>query len=162
VNVEHRVPHKGDLGLKYDWNNLFLSCTHCNNTKLGKYDDIIDPTSTDPEDCMRFTMDGLRKNVTITKIDGGEDVDITIGLLDCVYNGTTDMKRFEANVLRGKIRDELARFRAQIKLYNSEPTEELRAYINGQIAKASLFAAFKRSIVRGAPVLENDFSEALA
>jgi hypothetical protein len=26
LNVEHRIPHKNDKKLKYDWNNLFLSC----------------------------------------------------------------------------------------------------------------------------------------
>ena len=35
-NVEHRIPHNGDIALKYDWNNLFLACSHCNNTKLNK------------------------------------------------------------------------------------------------------------------------------
>lgn len=42
--IEHLIPHKGDMTLKYDWNNLFLSCAHCNNTKLGKYDPILDCT----------------------------------------------------------------------------------------------------------------------
>lgn len=26
--IEHLIPHKGDMTLKYDWNNLFLSCAH--------------------------------------------------------------------------------------------------------------------------------------
>ena len=49
-NVEHRVSHKDDPALKYDWNNLLLSCGHCNNTKLDKYDGIIDPTQINPEE----------------------------------------------------------------------------------------------------------------
>ena len=39
INVEHIVPHRSDVALRYDWNNLFLACGHCNNTvpitKLG-------------------------------------------------------------------------------------------------------------------------------
>jgi len=33
INVEHFVAHEGNQGLKLDWNNLFLSCTHCKNIK---------------------------------------------------------------------------------------------------------------------------------
>ena len=33
INVEHLHPHHGDPELKYDWNNLFLSCPHCNSVK---------------------------------------------------------------------------------------------------------------------------------
>ena len=49
--VEHLIPHKGDLDLKFDWNNLFWSCAHCNSVKnqekyTGK---IIDCCKVDPE-----------------------------------------------------------------------------------------------------------------
>ena len=39
--IEHLVSHRGNADLKYDWNNLFLACAHCNNTKLDKYEPII-------------------------------------------------------------------------------------------------------------------------
>ena len=42
--IEHLIPHRGNLELKYDWNNLFLACAHCNNTKLDKFDPVIDCT----------------------------------------------------------------------------------------------------------------------
>jgi hypothetical protein len=33
VNVEHFIPHKRNKKLKFDWNNLFYACEHCNNLK---------------------------------------------------------------------------------------------------------------------------------
>ncbi len=33
IQMEHFEPHKNDLEKKYDWNNLFYSCGHCNNLK---------------------------------------------------------------------------------------------------------------------------------
>ncbi len=45
INVEHFRPHKGDRDLMFDWNNLYWACTHCNNTKLAKYTDILDCTT---------------------------------------------------------------------------------------------------------------------
>ena len=38
--IEHRIPHRGDKKLKYDWNNLFWVCAHCNNIKSDKYEPI--------------------------------------------------------------------------------------------------------------------------
>lgn len=47
--IEHLIPYRGDVELKYDWNNLLWACAHCNNIKLDKYDPIIDCTKEDVE-----------------------------------------------------------------------------------------------------------------
>ena len=36
INVEHIIPHRSDPALKFDWNNLFIACGHCNNIKHAK------------------------------------------------------------------------------------------------------------------------------
>ena len=36
--IEHLKAHKGNIDLKYSWNNLFWVCAHCNNIKLGLYE----------------------------------------------------------------------------------------------------------------------------
>jgi uncharacterized protein (TIGR02646 family) len=41
LNVEHFVPHRGNIDLKFSWDNLFLSCSHCNNIKSDIYDEIL-------------------------------------------------------------------------------------------------------------------------
>jgi HNH endonuclease len=41
TNVEHLIPHKGDIDLKFDWGNLCLVCYHCNNLKSSIYNDIL-------------------------------------------------------------------------------------------------------------------------
>lgn len=45
--VEHRVPHRGDDNIKYDWNNLFLSCERCNSIKSDDFESTIDCCSED-------------------------------------------------------------------------------------------------------------------
>ena len=57
--VEHRLTHKGDEALKYDWYNIFYSCRYCNKVKNQKkfYDGIIDPTKIDPEDYIELRLD---------------------------------------------------------------------------------------------------------
>ena len=55
--IEHLNPHRGNQELKYDWNNLFLACAHCNNTKSDKYDPIIDCTKENVEQLIAFRKD---------------------------------------------------------------------------------------------------------
>lgn len=53
MEVEHLLPHHNgkDLERKFDWNNLFLSCAHCNSVKNRKeYEmNIVDCCVKDPE-----------------------------------------------------------------------------------------------------------------
>jgi hypothetical protein len=41
INIEHFIAHNGDDILKLDWNNLFLSCIHCNNIKSNNYNNLL-------------------------------------------------------------------------------------------------------------------------
>ena len=58
VQVEHFIPHKGNVDLKFDWDNLFFACGHCNGTKLAKleYNDILNCTkkSHDVENFLKY------------------------------------------------------------------------------------------------------------
>ena len=40
--IEHLQSHRGNMDLKYDWNNLFWACAHCNNIKLDTFEPILD------------------------------------------------------------------------------------------------------------------------
>lgn len=67
LNVEHFIPHKGNNNLKFDWNNLFLSCSHCNNVKLDKFDNILNCTikdhCVDTAIAYKFKPHSLKKNL---------------------------------------------------------------------------------------------------
>ena len=151
-NVEHRISHKGDLALKYDWNNLFLACSHCNNTKLDKYDEIIDPAKVNPEKIIELSLgvdSELRGMVIVRKIKGNNDVDITVNLLNAVYNGkNTAMKEFACQQLIKKISIEMSWFYQQLEEYKKTPNYDCKTVIERQLSGASAFAAFKRGIVR--------------
>ena len=43
-NVEHFEPHKKNLKKKYDWNNLFYACSHCNNLKQHHFFPMLNCT----------------------------------------------------------------------------------------------------------------------
>ena len=62
AQVEHLLPHFDGKypERKFDWNNLFWSCGHCNNVKNQRiYDEgIIDCCKDDPEESIIFRLQG--------------------------------------------------------------------------------------------------------
>lgn len=57
--IEHLIPHRNkNVELKYDWNNLFWSCAHCNNIKSDKYELILDCTQEEVERLIAFRKKG--------------------------------------------------------------------------------------------------------
>lgn len=38
--VEHLIPPSGNLDLKFEWENLFWACGHCNHIKGKKFSDF--------------------------------------------------------------------------------------------------------------------------
>ncbi|MCD8119239.1 MAG: hypothetical protein LUE29_07165 [Lachnospiraceae bacterium] len=59
--VEHLLPHENGKypERKYDWDNLFWSCGHCNSVKnQKKYSSgILNCCKRDPEEAMRFCLE---------------------------------------------------------------------------------------------------------
>ena len=47
VEVEHFVPHRGDEGLKFDWHNLFYSCSRCNSIKSSTHVNLLNCTDSE-------------------------------------------------------------------------------------------------------------------
>ena len=164
INVEHLISHRGDASLKYDWQNLFLSCGHCNNIKLKSYDNILDPTKCDPEDyiALSLTTDLLVEVIKVEALSNDENVVQTANLLNLVYNGgTTDIKKIECANLRNAVSDCIARFLQYIKKYQDEPDEDYDNLIEDEIARSSAFSAFKRKIVRDDAELSAKFAKSL-
>ncbi len=167
-NVEHRIPHRGDPSLKYDWNNLFLACGHCNNSKLDAYDDILDPSKCDPEDYIALSLntDSLVEEIIVEVLSDGKSATQTADLLERVYNGgTTDIKAFECANLRDEISDCILDFHLLTRGYRDEPDASLkgdyRELIKKDVSRSSTFAAFKRKLIRDDPELSAEFSESL-
>jgi HNH endonuclease. len=167
INVEHFIPHEGDNELKFSWDNLFLSCGHCNNTKLAKYNNILNCT------CLSDKVDTDLKyifkpfpyeKVKIEVLRDDERVHSTKDLLIDVFNGTTTLKKIEASNLRNKLLDEIMDFQESLKNYFLDTnTEEDKTHylrkIRGHLNKASNFTAFKRWIIWDNERLNEEFGQ---
>lgn len=152
--IEHLVSHHGNKELKYSWENLFLSCAHCNNTKLNKYEPILDCTKENIEELIAFRKKGYfgtEEELVFESLDSREEVENTIKLLQEVYYGLTPQKKMEAKVLRKILRKELSRFKEYVREFQEaedEEKEDLRYLLKQELGDASPFAAFKRWLIR--------------
>lgn len=166
INVEHIIPHRSDAALRYDWNNLFLACGHCNNIKGTSYDDVINPVLVDPEISITLSVeisDDFIERVNIMTSSKDSTTLKTMELLGYVYNGgSTSIKEIEcANLRNEHLLPDIVRFMQYIRGYNDEPDLGYDKLIEKEINRSSKFAAFKRKIVRDNPQLSAMLADAL-
>ncbi len=172
VNVEHFVPHREDRDRKFDWDNLFLACGHCNNTKQARseFDSIL--KCTDWNDAIlasiRFDFEPWPKEQPkfVALIDD-ERVRNTAKLLNDVFNGNTPIKEIESNALRSLLLKEIMEFRALLHAFFERDTPaperaRLRERIEQHLAPSSAFCAFKIWAIRRRDALEREFGAAYA
>ncbi len=152
--IEHLISHKGDVNLKYDWNNLFWSCAHCNNIKLGNFEPILDCTIERIDELIAFRKEGYfgtKEKLVFEAFDERLETINTIKLLEAVYYGTTAQKKIEAKVLRKCLREELSKFKGIVRDYNEaegEDKKDLELYVKKELKNNSAFTAFKRWLIK--------------
>ena len=175
INVEHFIPHKGNLTLKFDWNNLFFACPHCNGTKLetvGILNCTTDPDcdkrhrysiGTPPSEAVAITHP--LKIVNIVSIDSSAIAETTAVLLGHIYNGTTALKKLESENLRKTLLRSVKEFKENLIAYyeNTSATfqarQALHTKIISELKNDSAFTAFKRWIIRDDAIYLQDFPE---
>lgn len=153
--IEHLVPHRGDKQLKYSWENLFWVCAHCNNTKLGKYDPILDCTKDAVEKLIAFRKKGYfgsEEKLEFTPVaEETETVKNTISLLQDVYYGTTTQKKMEARIIRRTLRKDLSKFKEYVREYKEAESEDekkdIACLLKRELENQSAFTAFKRWLI---------------
>lgn len=152
--IEHLIPHRGNIELKYDWNNLFLACAHCNNTKLDKFDPIIDCTKENVEELIAFRKKGYfgtDEKLIFDMLDFRIETQNTVKLLQEVYYGSTPQKKMEAKIIRRNLRKELTEFKEYVREYKEAEDEEkddLKCLLQQQLKDSLPFVAFKRWLIR--------------
>ncbi len=152
--IEHLVPHRGDENLKFAWNNLLYSCTHCNNIKNDRFTPILDCTAVDVDQKIAFRKKGyfgVEETLEFEVLEDSVEAQNTVRLLHAIHYGTTPQKKMEAKVIRKHIRKELSNFKELIREYceeEGEDKQDLLAQIKKELKPNSAFTAFKRWIVR--------------
>lgn len=151
--VEHLRPHFDGKykDLKFDWNNLFWSCAHCNGVKnQRKYDDhIIDCCKVDPETKIYFRLhDGNTDVQAINPED--EDAKMTAELVTEVFNlKNSGMRVYKSDMRFGELNREMSKLYSALEELSVEPQSAFAANkLRALLRRKSRFAAFKRSYIR--------------
>jgi hypothetical protein len=161
INVEHFVSHQGDENLKYDWNNLFLSCRHCNDIKSTDYDNLLNCTlSIDNVDTgLHYYCNPMPKekpifDILIPSVKATQ----TKELLEKCFNGEhTGQKKLESSNLRSALLKEIRVFQDLLFDYEENEDEYFLIKIKYHLNNKSAFTAFKRWIIRDNTYLNNEF-----
>lgn len=152
--VEHLVSAGGDRELRYDWNNLFLACAHCNSTKKKRHEPILDCTQVEVDQMIRFYKEGhwgTEEVFCFAARDNSAETLHTVALLEEIYYGRTPQKKVESAHLRESLRKELAQFKGYVRDYleaSGEDKQDLYQLIKRELSAWSAFTAFKRWLIR--------------
>lgn len=151
--VEHLLPHMGGryLERKFDWNNLFWICGHCNGVKnQRKYDaGIIDCCREDPEELICFEL--RQGQVTVyPKNKENKRACLTSDLvMETFHLKNTGMRIYSCEIRMHELNLEMN------KLYDAIEEMEYSAKnwfairkCKALLRRESRFAAFKRNYIR--------------
>ncbi len=119
-DVEHIKPKSRFKNLEFDWKNLGLICSKCNNAKSDKYDEqtpFINPYDEDPEDYIIAT------GTLLAQRRGSERGELTISEIELNRGGLIE-KRYEKIKNIGKTIDKC--FRTQNETLKKNALEDLK------------------------------------
>ncbi|MCD8326992.1 MAG: hypothetical protein LUC90_10040 [Lachnospiraceae bacterium] len=151
--IEHLLPHMGGKypERKFDWNNLFWSCGHCNSVKnQRKYDEgIIDYCQEDPEELIWFQLG--EKDVRISAKDKeNRRAVLTAELVTEVFNlKNTGMRIYKSEHRMKELTLEMNKLYASLEEIEENPESQFALRkVRALLRTESKFAAFKRCYVR--------------
>lgn len=152
-NVEHLLPHKNGKypERKFDWENLFWSCGHCNGIKNNsKYDKgIIDCCREDPEKYLNFRIENNR--VVIHMEDSSDEMQKRTALLieETFSLKNTGMRTYTSDERWKLLQREMNILYKQLEKIHNVPNSRITVKMIGSLLRReSAFAAFKRCYVR--------------
>ncbi|CAA0242173.1 MULTISPECIES: hypothetical protein [Klebsiella] len=89
--IEHFVPHEGDVLLKYNWDNLFYACGRCNSIKGAHHTNLLNCTdsSVNVTKEIEHILPGVSSEKVIVRAhysNPSQETLNTVALLDECYN----------------------------------------------------------------------------
>lgn len=150
--VEHLLPHKAGKypERKYDWNNLFYACRHCNSVKnKQKYDDgIIDCCVVDPEQLLSQEL--IESEVHVEPLVAGDQkVHLTAELIEEIFMTDNPPLRQRASDARlSALQLRMNAFYEQLLVYTQDRSDFAKIAIGAMLQRDAAFAGFTRCFVR--------------
>lgn len=149
--VEHLLPHHNNtyLDRKFDWENLFWSCGHCNRMKnCAEYEgNVINCCEEDPEEYLNCIY--ANGEVCVRVRNSSEKARITAQLISNVFNQTNTGIRKNATTIRKQaLQQEMTIFFQQLGVYQKTKTNVSLRKVIARLRTKTAFASFKRDYIR--------------
>ena len=152
INIEHLNPHRNNIDLKFDWNNLFYSCVHCNSMKKGnKYAyKILDCCEKDPEKYLLHIFEN--GHVVVKPVDestNDEIICLTGELItDCFENKNTPIRTIQCENRANELGLTMLALYKNLEKYSKNPNGAASRALKGMLKRTYKFAGFTRTYVR--------------
>lgn len=149
VEVEHlKAHHNGaDRDRKFDWNNLFYSCAHCNGVKnRAEYEEtILDCCQVDPEEYLsQQLMDG-HVQVKVLQPEGEKTAQL---ITECFERANTGIRIIECQTRVDALQQTMNALFRSLNSYQKRPTPRTLRALRGMLSRSYKFAGFTRTYVR--------------
>lgn len=151
IEVEHLLPHHNgsNRDRMFDWNNLFLSCSHCNSVKnRTQYEsNVVDCCSVDPETIIQ--QEFLDGKVTVTPLSNTAIAITTASLVkDCFELRNTAIRTKECQTKIRALQKTMTILYKELEKYQSDRTEQTVRTLRAMLNRDYKFAGFTRTYVR--------------
>ena len=151
--VEHLLPHKNGKypERKFDWNNLFWSCSHCNGIKnQKKYDDgIIDCCKNDPELMMTIKLKDGKTEISARDEHNSMAVRTALLIYESFNLLNTGMRTYKSAMRYNELTKEMNLLYDNLEAYRKNPDSRyIQRKLKALLRRESAFAAFKRNYIR--------------
>lgn len=156
--VEHHRSQANHPHLTQEWSNLFRACGYCNGKKGNRFDNLLDPATSNVEDEILQVLDFSNKQAIFTPLVETDAHEETCMFLTRIHNGTHGLRRKKEECFFEHIMGIINDFNRLVSQYLTSPTEENQALVreNLQIDKECL--GFKYWIVKNHPLLSVTFA----
>lgn len=152
VEIEHLIPHKGDKALKFDWENLFFSCAHCNSMKnVRSYDGkILNCCEKDPEKYLIQKLENGHVHVApYAEYQADESTVFTAQLLtECFEKRNTKARIHECQVIVDELTKTMDVLYRTLDAYKKMPEGKPLRTLRAMLDRSYKFAGFSRTYVR--------------
>ena len=151
--VEHLLPHENGKypDRKFDWENLFWSCGHCNNVKnqAKYYGNVIDCCKQDPEERISFHLHDGQVDVEAKDASNVKAV-MTAMLVKEVFGlDNTGLRDYKSDMRFRKLNMEMNKLYDNLEELDKNPTSYIvLRKLKALLRRESGFASFKRNYVR--------------
>ena len=159
--VEHLHSQEHFPEEKYDWHNLFLSCSYCNGKKSNFFDNILNPAQEPIESLITQELDYLNKKAVFKPVgtSASTEVQETPSLLERIFNGTHKMRKTKEERFFEDFLSKMNAFQKAINNFLMADNKQTRLVLQEELTINREFLGFKYWIIQNNPKLLSEFAQ---